>query len=152
MSCNWIPTKVDYFHECLLTQFWLFTLNISVCAATEHQGNRYPAARVLQWRHNEHDGVSSHQPQDCLLNCLFRRRSKKASKLRVTGLCKGNSPMTGEFPAQRAINAENISIWLRPHGLLLHAIITVSRRAPDIWISSTIFQRITQTVVVIIRL
>ena len=25
-------------------------------------------------------------------------RSKKTSKLRVTGLCVGNSPMTGEFP------------------------------------------------------
>ena len=26
---------------------------------------------------------------------------KKTSKLRVTGLCDGNSPVTGEFPAQR---------------------------------------------------
>ena len=55
----------------------------------------------LQWRHNERDGVSNHQPHDCVLN-RFRRRSKKISKLRVTGLCEGNSPMTGEFPAQRA--------------------------------------------------
>ena len=31
---------------------------------------------------------------------------KKTSKLRVTGVCAGNSPMTGEFPAQRASNAE----------------------------------------------
>ena len=37
-----------------------------------------------------------------------RRRSKKASKLRVTGLCVGNSPVTGEFPTQRANNAENV--------------------------------------------
>ena len=55
----------------------------------------------LQWRHNEHDGVSNHQPNDCLLNCLFRRRSKKRSKLRVTGLCAGNSLVTGESPAHR---------------------------------------------------
>ena len=40
----------------------------------------------LQSRHNERDGVSDHQPHDCLLNCLFRRRSKKTSVLRVTGL------------------------------------------------------------------
>ena len=33
---------------------------------------------------------------------------KKPSKLRVTGLCVGNSPRTGEFPAQRASNAENV--------------------------------------------
>ena len=41
------------------------------------------------------------------LNRLFRRRSKKTSKLRVTGLCAGNSPVTGEFPAQMASNEEN---------------------------------------------
>ena len=46
----------------------------------------------LHWRHNDHDGVSNHQPHGCLLNRLFRRRSKKTSKLRVTGLCVGNSP------------------------------------------------------------
>ena len=44
------------------------------------------------------------------LSRLFRRRSKKTSKLRVTGLCAGNSPVTGEFPAQMASNAENFSI------------------------------------------
>ena len=59
----------------------------------------------IKWRHNERDGVSNHQPHDCLLNRLFRRRSKKTSKLRVTGLCAGNSPVTCEFPAQRASNA-----------------------------------------------
>ena len=46
----------------------------------------------LQWRHNDHDDVSNHQPHGCLLNRLFGRRSKKTSKLRVTGLCVGNSP------------------------------------------------------------
>ena len=60
-------------------------------------------------------GVSNHQPHDCLLNRLFRHRSKKTSKLRVTGLCEGNSLGTGEFPAQRASNAENVSIWWRHH-------------------------------------
>ena len=69
----------------------------------------------LQWRHNGHDGVSNQQPHQCLLNRLFGRRSKKTSKLRVTGLCVGNSPLTGEFPAQMASNAENVSIWWRHH-------------------------------------
>ena len=46
----------------------------------------------LRWRHNDHAGVSNHQPHGCLLNRLFRRKSKKTSKLRVTGLCAGNSP------------------------------------------------------------
>ena len=69
----------------------------------------------LYWRQNGHDSVTNHQPCDCLLNRLFRRRSKKTSKLRVTGLCVGNSPGTGELPAQRASNAENVSIWWRHH-------------------------------------
>ena len=64
----------------------------------------------LQWRHNGSDGVSNRQRYDCFLNRLFRRRSKKTSKLRVTGLCEGNSPVTGEFPAQRVSNAENVPI------------------------------------------
>ena len=46
----------------------------------------------LHWRHNDHDGVSYHQPHGCLLNRLFGHRSKKTSKLRVTGLCAGISP------------------------------------------------------------
>ena len=71
---------------------------------------------ALQCRHNEHDGVSNHQHHDNLLKCLFRRRSKKTSKLRVTGLCAGNSPVSGEFLAQRASNAENVSIWWHHHG------------------------------------
>ena len=78
--------------------------------------NRYlKFASTLQWRHNGRDGFSNHQPHDCLLSRLFRYRSKKTSKLRVTGLCKGNSPGTGEFPAQRASNAENSSIWWCHH-------------------------------------
>ena len=71
----------------------------------------------LQWRHNGHDGVSNHQPNHCLLNRLFGRRSKKTSKLHVTGLCVGNSPGTDECPTQRARNAENVSIWWRHHAL-----------------------------------
>ena len=46
---------------------------------------------TVHWRHNDHDGVSNHQPHGCLLNRLFRRRWKKTWKLRVTGLCAGNS-------------------------------------------------------------
>ena len=58
---------------------------------------------ALLWRHNGCDGVSNHQPHCYLLKRSFRRRSKKTPKLRVTGLYAGNSPVTGQFPAQRAI-------------------------------------------------
>ena len=77
---------------------------------------------TLLWRHNGRDGVLNHQPHDRLHNRLFRRRSKKTSKLRVTGLCAGNSPGIGEFPAQMANNAENISIWWRDYHTLILSI------------------------------
>ena len=64
----------------------------------------------LHWCHNERFGVSNHQHLHHLRNCWFRRRSKKSSNLRVTYLCVGNSPVTGEFPTQKANNAENVSI------------------------------------------
>ena len=69
-----------------------------------------PSGVPLQWRHNECDGISNHQHHECLLNPLFRHRSKKISKLHVTGLCEGNSLVTCEFPAQRASKAEKVSI------------------------------------------
>ena len=73
---------------------------------------------TLQWCHYVHGGISNHQPHHCLLNHLFRHRSKKTSKLDVTRLCIGNSPVTCEFPTQMANNAENVSIWWRHHDIL----------------------------------
>ena len=71
--------------------------------------------RTIEWRYNEGDNVSNHRCLDCLLNRLFRRKSTKTSRLRVTGICVGNPPVTGEFPSQLGSNAENISIWWRHH-------------------------------------
>ena len=58
----------------------------------EYYVTEWNPSNTLHWRHNDHDSVSNHQPHGCLLNRLFRRRSKKTSKLCVTGLCAGNSP------------------------------------------------------------
>ena len=69
----------------------------------------------IQWRHYECDGVSNRRRVDCLHNRLFRRRSKNTSKLRVPGLCEGNSPVTVEIPAPSASNAENVPIWWSHH-------------------------------------
>ena len=71
---------------------------------------------TLQWRYDGRDSVSTHQPHDCLLNRLFRRRSKKTSKLRVTGFCVGNSPHKGPvtrklFPLDDVIMSKVISIY-----------------------------------------
>ena len=74
----------------------------------------------LLWRHNEHDSVSYHQPRGCLLDRLFRRRSKKTSKLRVTGLCVGNSPGPVNSPHKGPVTRKMfpfddvIMCWPRP--------------------------------------
>ena len=101
--CN-APLKIHMNHENTPYEPW-----------TDSTRNSHDTERSLQWRHNGRHGVSNHQPHDCLLNRLFRRRSKKTWKFRVTGLCEGNSPVTGEFPAQMASNAENVSVWWRHH-------------------------------------
>ena len=85
---------------------------------------------TLHWRHNDHDSVTNHQPHHCLLSRLFGCRSKKTSKLRVTGSCAGNSPGTGEFPVKMASNAENVSILWRHHGFLL----SVSSHPLELWL------------------
>ena len=77
------------------------TIPVGLCAS-------YRSVHTLQWRHNGRGGVSNHQRHDWLLNRLFRRRSKKTPKLRVTGFCAENSPVTGS-------NTENVSIWWRHH-------------------------------------
>ena len=83
--------------------YWLFHVEL--------HHHFYP----LQWCHNGRKSISNHQTHDCLLNRSFRHRSKKTSQLRVTGLCVGNSPVTGEIPTQRASNVENVSIWWCHH-------------------------------------
>ena len=103
------------------------TSHISIKGLIQNKSNRFGMYLIfvmwqpmtLHWRHNGHDGVSNHQLHHYLLNRLFGRRSKKTSKRRVTGLCAGNSPATGEFPAQMASNAENVSIWWRHHEICL---------------------------------
>ena len=109
----------------------------------------------LQWRQNGRDSVSNHQPHDCLLNRLFRRRSKKTSKLRVTGLCVGNSPGTDEFPAQRVSDAENVSIWWRHRALwslsLLTSVSNGIMHQWDISFASDSWCQIIKSIVKIIR-
>ena len=49
---------------------------------------------------------------------VYSGRLKKTSKLRVTGLCAGNLPVTGGFPAQMASNAKNVHLMTlscKPH-------------------------------------
>ena len=92
----WIKSSVPYLRISFVTEFiYPNTIQQNVGLWNHEWLDRLTA---LRWRHNGRDSISNHQPHDCFLNRLFRRRSKKTSKLRVTGLCAGNSPVPGEFP------------------------------------------------------
>ena len=67
----------------------------------------------LQWHHNECNCISNYLCLDCLLNRLFRNRSKKTSKLKSHWPLCGEFTRTGEIPAQMPSNVENVSIWWR---------------------------------------
>ena len=108
-----------HLHDSRLTNHFFVIKTARIAMVTmQNQITRNFCMCSSQWRHNEYDGVSNHQPRDYLLNRLFRRSSKKTSKLRVTSLCTGYSPVTVEFPAQMASNAENVSIWWCHHELV----------------------------------
>ena len=94
---------VFYTSELYITERGLQNILKYIFHSISNFGN---SLRTLQWRHNGRGGISNYQPHDSLLNRLFRRRSKKTPTLRVTG-----ASVTGEFPAQRASNAKNVSIW-----------------------------------------
>ena len=114
----WADPKVInilwHFHEiqCLVM---CFHLDFGLFPASYNHSNSGFGSDLLQWHHNEHDGISNHQPHDCLLNRLFKGQIKETSELHVTGLCAGNSAVAGEFHAQMASNAKNVSMWWRRH-------------------------------------
>ena len=94
LICKCLVCKMSQFCSALNV---LIYVGVVVCNFVK-EDLRYCVDGTLQWRHNGHHGVSNHQPYHCLLNRLFRRRSKKTSKLRVTGLCAGNSPRLVNSP------------------------------------------------------
>ena len=114
-STQFVPVMVDLtFDLFLLPRVWWVhyasKLRVSSTAAKNHPCNSHYNDVII--------GAMASQIVSLTivyLTVYSRRRSKKTSKLRVTGLCEGNSPVTGEFPAQGAINAENVSIWWRHH-------------------------------------
>ena len=89
----WSQLKTYHVIKCqhyISSTIWQGSLSVGFC---------YHCVCIsLQWRHNGRNGISNHQSHHCLLNRLFTRISKKTSKLRVTGLCAGNSPGTVNSP------------------------------------------------------
>ena len=94
---------------------------------TQHYTNTGRSLRLTNWWTNRwwlhyNDVIMSAMASQIIsfmivYSIVYSGADQKISNLRVTGLCVGNSPVTGEFPAQRASNAENVSIWWRHHGL-----------------------------------
>ena len=82
----WFPRMIRFPHGKVSKGKWYHNLICVLHCVTIIRIGRF----LLQWRRNEHDGVGNHRRHDCLLNLLFRLRSRKTSKLRVTGICEGN--------------------------------------------------------------
>ena len=95
---NWINltsyTPCDFFKWFPFLTHQIFSHALSAITGKQNEAVLTP----LQWRQNGCDGVSNHRPRYCLLDRLFWSRWKKNSRLYVTGLCTGNSPVTCEFP------------------------------------------------------
>ena len=91
-----IKTMAVIFYSSQLTSYLFYLMSITI------------TSKWARWHSNR-------RRLGCLLNHLFRRKLKKTSKFRVTGLCEGNPPVTDGFPSQRASNAEDVSIWWRHH-------------------------------------
>ena len=87
-------TDISYlvYVRCMTKVCVIHAFTFHTCCQIIHDFTTLYTRTALQWRHNDHDGVSNHQSLRCLLNRVFKRRWKKTSNLRVTGLCAGNSP------------------------------------------------------------
>ena len=122
---------------------WLYqAINKSMSTVQRSSAHEFSCG-TLQRRHNGHDSVSNHQPHDCLLNRLFGRRSKKISKLRVTGFCAGihrrpvNSPH--KWPVTRKIFPfdDVIMIWSEPTMIAIELCIKFSLAGKwiEVWLT-----------------
>ena len=62
----------------ILVMFNRLLITIPPCGPSPNPALTQHTNITLLWRHNEHDGVSNHQPHDCLVNHSFQHTSKKA--------------------------------------------------------------------------
>ena len=76
---------------------------------------------TLQWRHNKLNGVSNHQPNTIVYLTVcsgtYQRKHQSSASL---AFFSGNSPVTDEFPTQKASNAQIVPIWWRHHKCVNH--------------------------------
>ena len=126
-------TKLSGLERCLISEIRLdrprpgskvFLCLASGCTHTYI----HPSLMSFQWRHNERDGVSNRRR----LDGLFRHRSNKTSKLRITGLCEGNYPHKG--PVTRKMFPFDDVI------MVTYAVRCVNARPPALAVWSTLAQ------------
>ena len=89
----------------------------------------------LLWRHNGLDGVSNHRPYHWVLNRLFKRRSQKTSKLRVTGLCEGNSPVNSPHKGpvtRKMLPFDDVIMWGK-WSVVLFPVDALKPGRPETW-------------------
>ena len=97
--CPWLDIKTAIFTK-------LFKLKPS---------HSHARLNTLQWRHNLSDGVSNHIVSIVYSTVCLDSDQRNHQGSATLAICEGNSPVTGEFPLQRASNVENASIWWRHH-------------------------------------
>ena len=93
-------------------------------------GMKWPEINVIHHDDVTMGAMASQITSHTIVHSIYysRRRSKKTSKPRVNGLYEDNSPVTDEFPTQRSINAENVSMWWRQNvQSFLHLLFVSSR-------------------------
>ena len=133
---HWNPSRPFYWHTLILIPTWIITcpvkcgmkllihsqtstinkscprvtsmatVRLSQCQWSNHKGS-------LPWRHYKRHGVSNHRHFEYLFNRLFRCRSKKTLKLRVTGRCKGTHRRPVDSPHKVPVTRKFVSIWWR---------------------------------------
>ena len=100
---KWV--KIDQPMKCV----YYVTLTCNMNCSQLNIRYRWYGRDKFQWRHNKSHGISNYRRLDCLVNRLIRRRLNKHQR------SASRAFVTGEFPAQRASDSENVSIWWRHH-------------------------------------
>ena len=112
ITCFFDNVQIKWRRYCQILRYLHVCLNNYFCFPSRETRVRWILSHDKIHDNHYYDVIMSAMvPQITSLTSVYstvysRRRSKKISKLRVTGLREGNSSLTGEFPAQRASNRE----------------------------------------------
>ena len=95
---------------------------------------KFPIVMILHYDDVRMGAIASQITSLMIVYSIVYSDVEKTSKLRVTGLCVGNSPGTGELPAQMASYAENVSFWWRHHGYFWRLVSAMALYSGLLWV------------------